>query len=73
VGDFSRGDVMTKIGRLYRGTHLDLDLVASARVARLVAEPVESDARIPLELDGETPGYLPAVFEILPGALRVRV
>jgi diacylglycerol kinase (ATP) len=73
VGDFSRGDVLSNIGRLYRGTHLDLELVASTRVARLIAEPVESDARIPLELDGETPGYLPAAFEILPGALRVRV
>jgi diacylglycerol kinase (ATP) len=73
VGDLSRGDVMTNIGRLYRGTHLDLEGVASARLSRLVAEPVEADARIPLELDGETPGHLPAVFEILPGALRVRL
>jgi YegS/Rv2252/BmrU family lipid kinase len=73
VGDFSRTEVLTKIGRLYRGTHLDLEEVSSARVTRLVAEPVEADARIPLELDGETPGYLPAAFEILPAALRVRV
>jgi len=34
---------------------------------------VESDALIPIELDGETPGHLPAVFEILPAALRVRI
>ncbi|HZL19466.1 MAG TPA: diacylglycerol kinase family lipid kinase, partial [Polyangia bacterium] len=73
VGDFSRGEVLTKIGRLYRGTHLELEEVSSARVTRLVAEPVEADARIPLELDGETPGYLPATFEVLPSALRVRV
>jgi len=72
VGDLSRGEVLTKIGRLYEGTHVDLEEVLSARVARIVAEPVEADARIPLELDGETPGHLPAVFEILPGALRVR-
>jgi diacylglycerol kinase (ATP) len=72
VGDLSRGEVLTKIGRLYQGTHVDLEEVLSARVARIVAEPVEADARIPLELDGETPGHLPAVFEILPGALRVR-
>jgi diacylglycerol kinase family enzyme len=34
---------------------------------------VEPDTRIPLELDGETPGYLPAVFEIVPAALRLRL
>ena len=27
---------------------------------------------VPIELDGETPGHLPAIFEVLPGALRVR-
>ena len=37
-----------------------------------VAEPVDPDAIIPVELDGETPGFLPATFEILPGALRLR-
>ena len=73
VGDLSRGEVLTKIGRLYQGTHVDLEEVLSARVARVVAEPVEANARIPLELDGETPGHLPAVFGILPGALRVRL
>ena len=52
---------------------INTDNGSSARVTRLVAEPVEADARIPLELDGETPGYLPAAFEILPAALRVRV
>ncbi len=73
VGDLSRREVLTRIGRLYQGTHVDLEEVESARVARVVAEPVEADARIPLELDGETPGHLPATFEILPGALRLRV
>jgi YegS/Rv2252/BmrU family lipid kinase len=73
VGDLSRTEVLTKIGRLFRGTHLDLEEVTSARVARVLAEPVEPGALIPLELDGETPGHLPATFEILPAALRVRL
>jgi YegS/Rv2252/BmrU family lipid kinase len=72
VGDFTRADVLTKINRLYGGTHVDLDDVESARVRRLVVEPVEPDAKIPIELDGETPGTLPATFEVLPGALRLR-
>jgi diacylglycerol kinase (ATP) len=31
------------------------------------------DARVRLDVDGEAPGTLPARFEILPGALRIRV
>jgi len=73
VGDFSRTEVLTNVGRLFSGTHLELEEVQSARVRRLQAEPVEPDALIPVELDGETPGHLPAVFEILPQALRVRL
>ncbi|HVR00949.1 MAG TPA: diacylglycerol kinase family lipid kinase, partial [Polyangia bacterium] len=59
--------------RLYDGTHLDLEAVTAATARKLVAAPVEADALVPIELDGETPGRLPATFEILPGALRVRV
>jgi YegS/Rv2252/BmrU family lipid kinase len=72
VGDFSRADVLTRIGRLYDGTHLELEDVVSARVRSMTAEAVEADLQIPVELDGETPGFLPAAFEVLPGALRVR-
>jgi YegS/Rv2252/BmrU family lipid kinase len=73
VGDYSRMEVLTKVGRLFSGTHLELAEVQSARVTRLVVEPVEADALIPVELDGETPGHLPATFQILPRALRLRV
>jgi diacylglycerol kinase family enzyme len=73
VGDFTRMEVLTKMGRLYGGTHLELEEVAGARVRRLEVEPVDAGRRVPVELDGETPGYLPAVFEIRPAALRVRL
>jgi diacylglycerol kinase (ATP) len=73
VGDFSRMDVLTKVGRLYDGSHLSLETVSNATASKLVAVPVEADALVPIELDGETPGRLPATFEILPGALRIRV
>jgi diacylglycerol kinase (ATP) len=72
VGDFSPGYTLTHIHRLFAGTHLTLpDVHASvARVVRVT--PVDPAARIPVELDGETPGFLPAVFEMVPAALRVR-
>jgi YegS/Rv2252/BmrU family lipid kinase len=72
VGDFGRAEVLFKFGRLYDGTHLSLREVSNQSVRRLEATPVEESANVPLELDGETPGRLPAVFEVLPRALRVR-
>ncbi len=73
VGDFTRLEVLTKVGRLYDGSHLELESVTAATARKVLAAPVEADALVPLELDGETPGRLPAMFEILPAALRVRV
>lgn len=72
VGDMTRGQVVANLGRLFSGTHLELEQVTHARVTRVHVEPVEAAASIPVELDGETPGYLPATFEVLPGALRLR-
>ncbi|HVZ74101.1 MAG TPA: diacylglycerol kinase family protein [Polyangia bacterium] len=73
VGDLSRGDVLLKGARLFSGTHLSIEDVTSTSARKLVATPVEPDAIVPIELDGETPGRLPATFEVLPGALRIRV
>jgi diacylglycerol kinase (ATP) len=73
VGDFSLGEVLANLGRLYEGTHVELDAVENTRVTRVAVEAVEADARIPVELDGETPGHLPALFEVVPAALRVRI
>ncbi len=72
VGDFSRVRVLVEVRRLYDGSHVALEDITSARARILEAVPVDPDAIIPVELDGDTPGRLPATFEILPAALRVR-
>ena len=46
---------------------------AAAPPARAVtASPIDKDQRIALELDGQLPGFLPATFQIIPHALRIR-
>jgi diacylglycerol kinase (ATP) len=70
VGDITKRDFMLNVGKIYRGTHLShpkIELLRAAEVA------VEADVPVPLELDGEQPGTTPARFEVLPGALRLRV
>lgn len=72
VGNLGRVGVMANIHRIYSGHHLTMKEVQGARLRRLKVAPADREAKIPLEVDGETPGHLPASFELLPGALRVR-
>ena len=55
-----------------RRDHLQLDDVHSQRARTVQVAPVDPAARIPIELDGETPGYLPATFDVLPSVLPLR-
>jgi YegS/Rv2252/BmrU family lipid kinase len=72
VGDLGRFEVLAKIHRIFSGTHLSIPEVQSARVHAVEVWPADPAAEIPVEVDGETPGRLPARFEIVPGALKLR-
>jgi diacylglycerol kinase (ATP) len=74
LGDIGLPGFFMKImPRAYSGTHLSLADVQSARVRTVEVWPADPAAVIPVEMDGETPGRLPARFEIVPGALRLRL
>ncbi len=70
IGDVSKRDLVLTMPKIYRGTHLPHPK-AEAFQGRIVT--VETDEPVPVELDGEQPGTTPARFEVLPGALRLRV
>jgi YegS/Rv2252/BmrU family lipid kinase len=72
VGDLGRLEVLAKIHRIYSGEHLAMKEVRAVRCRHLRVAPADSATVIPVEIDGETPGRLPASFEILEGALRLR-
>ncbi len=57
--------------RLYDGSLDRWPGVRQTRVRWLEAEPVES-RECPIDLDGESPGILPARFELVPGGLAIR-
>ena len=69
MGDLGFGDLLKSGRRLYAGTHLTMDKVTSRRARIVEAEPVDPKAIVELDVDGESPGRLPARFEIVPGAL----
>lgn len=65
-------DFIRNSSKLTKGTHLDVPGIRVVRGRRVVAEPVDDDARVLADVDGEAPGRLPLTFEIIPAALRVR-
>jgi YegS/Rv2252/BmrU family lipid kinase len=71
IGDMGALSVLANSYRVYLGTHLGMRDVHHARSRRVEARPVGTEV-VKLEIDGELVGRLPATFEILPGALRVR-
>jgi YegS/Rv2252/BmrU family lipid kinase len=72
IGDATAFRILTNAPRLYLGAHLRMNEVTHANAKRLIARQVKKDARVRVELDGELMGCLPATFEIVPRALRVR-
>jgi YegS/Rv2252/BmrU family lipid kinase len=70
IGDVSKVDFLTTAPKIYKGRHVahpKVEVVRSARVA------VDAGERLPIEVEGEQVGTTPAVFEVVPGALRLRV
>ena len=72
IGDLGTVKILLNAHTLYRGTHLDLPEVKS-KLAKRVEISAVSGEDIHIETDGELPGRLPAVYEIVPKALRLRV
>lgn len=59
---------------IYTGAHVKNPNVRVIRGRSVIATPVASKARTPvrIEADGESPGLLPAMFEVLPRAIKFR-
>jgi diacylglycerol kinase (ATP) len=73
VADTTLGESLRDAKKLYTGEHVNSPKCTVLRGKKVYAEPVDEAASGPvlLDVDGETPGKLPATFEIMPGALRL--
>ena len=73
VGDLSALKLFTSAPRVYLGSHLSMPEVSHALARKVNVRPADQNEAVALEVDGELPGRLPATFQIIPEALRVRV
>lgn len=73
IGDLSTAKILLNAHTLYRGTHADLKEVKNTLAKKIEVSAYDPSVEILLETDGELPGKLPATYEIVPNALRVRI
>jgi YegS/Rv2252/BmrU family lipid kinase len=71
MGDFGFSDLLLRGLDIYTGRHVSNPKVSVARARRVDADSSDG-GEVLLDVDGEQPGRLPATFELLPGALKVR-
>ena len=70
VGNFGTLEGLWHVPKLRNGKHLGLEKVSFSRGRRV---EVTSEEEVLLEMDGDLVGSLPAIFEIIPDAVRVMV
>ena len=56
--------------KIYKGTHLQIPEIFYQKVRKFTAE---SSEQVILDIDGESPGCLPASFEVLPKILNLQI
>lgn len=69
--DMTTGDLMRDPNAIYRGDHLKNPKVMTLQGRRVVCTPLPGPPAL-LDVDGETPGRLPATFTLLPAVLKFR-
>ena len=74
IGDAPRRDVLKAMSEFSTGQHVNNPNVKVFRAKSVIATPVEATQGAPvlIEADGELPGRLPAMFEVMPKALKFR-
>ena len=58
---------------MYWGAHLGVSELEHGPVSYLEAAPTDASQLVRVEVDGESPGRLPARFDVKPRALRIRM
>jgi YegS/Rv2252/BmrU family lipid kinase len=72
VGDLSKRETYALTSHIYEGTHVSRPGVAVSRGHEFEVSCSLPERHVEIEIDGETPGTLPARIRLIPGAVRLR-
>ncbi|HEX6767197.1 MAG TPA: hypothetical protein VF103_16985, partial [Polyangiaceae bacterium] len=71
MAELDKLQTMALTNHIYRGTHVTRPGVSVARGAVVEAEALVPNAEVLIDMDGETPGRLPLVARVAPGAIAL--
>lgn len=74
LGEAPRGQGLKDMNKLYTGEHVKLPYVKVLRGTSVIATPVQATGRAPvlLDVDGEGPGQLPGMFDVMHKSISFR-
>ncbi|MFO7566507.1 MAG: diacylglycerol kinase family protein [Enhygromyxa sp.] len=73
VTGMSRTKLTATLAKVFRGNHMRTRGIELRHTTRVGFDPVWAEADVPIEIDGEQVGRLPARFELKRGALKIRI
>ncbi|MFV8750736.1 diacylglycerol/lipid kinase family protein [Nannocystaceae bacterium ST9] len=73
VAGMSRRTLVATLAKVFGGKHLRVHGVTHGYATRVAFEPVWAKAQVPIEIDGEQVGRLPASFELQVASLRLKI
>ncbi|MBX7148808.1 diacylglycerol kinase family lipid kinase [bacterium] len=73
IGKFTLARAIRELPRLYSGQYLKLPEVKFYRGKEIELKPAYPNQELPVDMDGDTVGYLPGKFTLLPKAIRFKV
>lgn len=73
VTGMSRTKLTATLAKVFGGKHMRTKGIELRHATRVAFEPVWPEADVPIEIDGEQVGRLPARFELKRAALKIRI
>lgn len=73
AGEMNLMNFLLHVPALYTGEHLKMPQVNVFHGKKIRIDPVREEDLLPVEMDGDAVGWLPATFEILPKAIKFKV
>lgn len=73
MGDLSRREVVALLPKIYRGQHFQNPKIYRRRASRIAARAKDGEPEVLLDVDGETPGKLPAIWHNHEKAIQLKM
>lgn len=73
MGDLSVPESVKVLAMIYKGSHLGHRKISRRRARQVSARLVDGSESGLIDLDGETPGKMPAIWNIHPSAIRFKI